>query len=719
MPAPTRLLVVLLLLLALAACYSPVLDQSFISYDDLGYVSENPMVKAGLTFKGLRWAFTAGEQSNWHPLTWLSHMLDCQLYGQRAGLHKLTSVILHAGNTLLVLAVLRRMTGSFWRSFLVAALFGLHPLRVQSVAWVSERKDVLSAFVGLLALWAYAGYTQRLALERYLLTAGLYVLSLLAKPMLVTLPFLLLLLDVWPLCRWRSRAVVVAEKPGPESAASPRPSYSAGRLILEKLPLLVLSIASSVVTFLVQHATGAVSDIEHVTLWGRVANSVWAYGAYLVTAAWPAHLTFFYPYEPHLAAWRVAIAAAALLGITVLALALAQRAARPWLAIGWLWYLGTLVPVIGIVQVGGQSMADRYTYIPMIGIAVMLAWSLPARWGGAPRSAGLLAAGVAAVLAVLGWRTYVEAGYWKDDRTLFARAVVATPDNYMAWINHGGVLGMDRRFEAAAEAFRNAVKFAPDYSKSHYNYGWALAALNKFPEAEAEYRESLRLSPGRTDARANLAAVLAATGRRDEALKELREAFLRDPNHAGAAAALAMHLIDRGLIPEAVPVLERAAALDPASADLRNNLAAALDQTGRGLRAIAEYQRAIAMQPENPGYHENFGNVLLRMNRFPEADEQFAQAQRRGARSVALCRKRAAALVPQGRLVAAAEQVAQACAIEPANHELRALLGGLLAQAGRYADAERELREALRLKPGFAPAEQALERLHKATGNTP
>lgn len=714
-PALPRLAVALLLVLAVGACYAQVVDHQFISYDDLGYVSENPQVRAGLTARGVAWAFKSGEMSNWHPLTWLSHMLDWQLYGPRAGLHKLTSVALHAGNALLLLAVLRRMTGSFWRSALVAGVFALHPLRVQSVAWVSERKDVLSIFFGLLALWAYAGYADVPKARRYLLVCLLFALSLLAKPMLVTLPFLLLLIDVWPLGRASGAAWGRAEEGEDLSGAAvpdARPRFGWARLVAEKVPLLGLSIASSVITFIVQDVSGAVATTEKVPLAGRLANATWAYVAYLVTTVWPRGLTFFYPYDPKLPLATVAGAAAALVALTALALAL--RRGRPWVGVGWFWYLGTLVPVIGIVQVGGQSMADRYTYFPVIGVTIALVWSMPGRWGRSAAGRAALGAAGVALLGVLAWRTWVEVGYWKDDRTLFARAVEATPDNYMAWINHGGVLGMSGQTQAAADAFRRAVALAPEYSKAHYNLGWTLAGLNRPAEAEACYREALRINPFYTDARANLAAVLNTQGRRDEALKELREAVRREPGHNVAVRALAMNLIDHRLIEEAIPMLERAVALEPTSAELRNNLATALDHAGQSVRAVEQFEKAVALDPRNPGHRENLGNVLLRLNRFGQAADQFAQAQALGARSVGLHRKLAAALVPLNRLGPAADQIAQACRLEPENHELRTLLGGLLAQQGRLPEARRELEEALRLKPDFEPAQRTLQRIQAA-----
>jgi len=364
------------LAVATVAVYWPVGGYDFTNFDDPGYVSENPHVLAGLTWEGVRWAFTNAQEANWHPLTWLSHMLDCQLFGPSAGRHHLVNVGLHALSILLLFLVLARMTGRRWPSAMVAALFALHPLHVESVAWISERKDVLSALFWMLTMGAYVLYAERPSVIRYLPVFVFLALGLMAKPMLVTLPFVLLLLDFWPLGRLKGAAATGKE-------ASGFPWRRAGRLVLEKAPLLVLAAAASGVAYLVQQKIGAMEFGARVPWTGRLANAVMAYVTYLVKAVWPGGLAVFYPYDEHLPAWEVGLASAALAAVTALVVWQGRR--RPYLAVGWFWYVGTLVPVIGLVQVGGHAMADRYTYIPLIGIFVAAAWGaadLTAAWPG-------------------------------------------------------------------------------------------------------------------------------------------------------------------------------------------------------------------------------------------------------------------------------------------------------------------------------------------------
>jgi tetratricopeptide (TPR) repeat protein len=440
-----------LALLTLAA-YLPALHNGFVNLDDGLYVTGNPQVQKGITRAGGAWALTANVANNWHPLTLLSHQLDCQLFGLNPAGHHATSLLLHLVNTLLLFAVLRGMTGAVWRSAAVAALFAVHPAHVESVAWVAERKDVLSAFFWILAMAAWTGYARRPSLGRYLLVALMMILGLMAKPMVVTLPFALLLLDVWPLDRrglgWQ-------------------------RLIAEKLPLLALSAAASLVTLRYQRTSLAPLDLVPWSL--RLANAAVSYAAYLGKLLLPRNLAVFYPIPLAIPAWQVAAAAALLAALTALAVWKARRA--PWLLVGWLWFLGTLVPVIGLVQVGRQAMADRYTYLPSIGLFVAVVWGIA--WGIAAlareRRAILFTAAAAAILA-LAAGTWMQAGYWRDSVALYRHALAATRGNYVA----------------------------------HVGLAKALTARRDWTGAEEQYRAALALRPGLTEARAGLAAVLRA-----------------------------------------------------------------------------------------------------------------------------------------------------------------------------------------------------------------
>ena len=416
------------------AAWLPALRNGFINLDDPYYVTANPQVLPGITRAGLAWAMTANVASNWHPLTLLSHMLDCQLYGLHPTGHHATSLLLHLANVLLLFAVLRGMTGAAGRSAAVAALFAVHPLHVESVAWVAERKDVLSALFWILAMGAWARYARAPSLGRYLLVFLLMALGLTAKPMVVTLPFALLLLDVWPLDRlglgWK-------------------------RLAVEKLPLLALSAASSLITLRYQETSLVPLGVVPWRL--RAANALVSYAAYLGKLFLPRHLAVFYPIQPAIPAWEVAGAAVLLIAITVLAIWRARR--EPWLLVGWLWFLGTLVPVIGLVQVGRQAMADRYTYIPSIGLFLAVVWSL-AELGRAHRAALATAAGI--VILALAATTRVQIGYWSDGATLFRHALAATDDgNYLAHIGLGKALMGEKDWDGAAAQFRAVLARYP------------------------------------------------------------------------------------------------------------------------------------------------------------------------------------------------------------------------------------------------------------------
>lgn len=437
---PVLLAAALALLILLA--FLPVLGNGFVNLDDGHYVTRNFWVRKGLTRGGLAWIWTANVANNWHPLTVLSHMLDCQIFGLVPAGHHLTSLFLHLANVLLLFEVLRRMTGAVWRSAAVAALFGVHPLHVESVAWVAERKDVLSAFFWILAMGAYARYALRPSLGRYLLVALAMALGLMAKPMVVTLPFVLLLLDVWPLGRLRFE---------------PGWGRRLARLAVEKLPLLGLSAAASLVTL--QYQTTSLVDLEVVPWKLRLANAAVSYAAYLGKLLLPRNLAVFYPLPLEIPAWKAAGAAALIAVLTALAVWRARKA--PWLLVGWLWFLGTLVPVIGLVQVGRQAMADRYTYLPSIGLFLAACWGLAELAGDrAGRRAVLAAASVMAILA-LAAATRAQVRHWSDSVALFQHALEVTEDNYVAHIGLAKALATERDWAGAAEHYRAALALRP------------------------------------------------------------------------------------------------------------------------------------------------------------------------------------------------------------------------------------------------------------------
>lgn len=478
----SKYLIILFLIVVPLAVYWQTGSHEFVNYDDPGYVVENPHVNTGLTGDNIRWAFTAISNSNWHPLTWLSHMLDCQLYGLTPKGHHLTSVFLHIVNAVLLFVLFRRMTGAQWQSAFVAALFALHPLHVESVAWVAERKDVLSASFFMLTLLAYTRYAERPTLGRYLPVFFSFVLGLMAKPMLVTLPFILLLLDYWPLGRSQAKPAGL-------------------RLVLEKIPLFVLSIASSIITIYAQNTEGAISSMEAIPFVSRLANTVLAYAGYIEKTVWPARLIVLYPLTDQMPVWKVA--GAILLLVCVSAIVFRQARRFPFLPVGWLWFLGMLVPVIGLVQVGSQSMADRYTYLPLIGLFIMIAWGgaeLLEKWR--HRRIALFASAVT-IIMLLSSVTWLQIRHWKNSVELLSHALKFTSNAFL-YNNLGLALASQGKLDEAIIQYTKALQLNPNDDFAHYNLGLAFAKQGKLSEAVYHYSESLRINPGDSETRALL-----------------------------------------------------------------------------------------------------------------------------------------------------------------------------------------------------------------------
>ncbi|HEV8132234.1 MAG TPA: tetratricopeptide repeat protein [Acidobacteriota bacterium] len=516
-----------MLLLVGAAAFWPILNNGFIEYDDDLYVTQNRHVQAGPTGDTLKWAFTTTEGANWHPLTWISHALDCRFFGLNPKGHHLTNLLFHLANTLLLFVALSSMTGSLWRSAFVAALFAVHPLHVESVAWVAERKDVLSTLFWILTLAAYNHYVRQPSTARYLLVVLTFVMGLMAKPMLVTLPLVLLLLDFWPLRRMsqpRLQTAGVTESPA--------------KLVAEKLPLCCISIASSIITYLAQRKEGAVGSLEQLPLSERFGNALVSYVQYIQKAVWPSRLAVFYPHPASsLPIWQVAGSFLLLAAITALVFYSARR--QPYLVTGWFWFLGTLVPVLGLIQVGQQAMADRYTYVPLIGLFIAVAWGVPELLAEFRQRKLLL--GIAAVLVVLALATvtHVQAGYWRDTLMLFDHAIQVVPSNYLAHNNLGVVLHRLGYLDAAISEFSASLRIKPgyrlardNYAKAHYNLGVVLALEGKVDQAIVHYSEALRIEPRYSKAHLQLGEAMAKQGRMDEAWKEYEILKTLDPRLA-------------------------------------------------------------------------------------------------------------------------------------------------------------------------------------------
>jgi tetratricopeptide (TPR) repeat protein len=521
--AATRTSLAAALALLTAVLYLPAVGYEFVDLDDSEYVYENPRVLAGVSAAGTRWALTTHPAANWHPLTWLTPQHDAALFGVEPAGHHATSILLHAVNAALLLLLLDALTGATWASAAAAALFAVHPLRVESVAWVAERKDVLSALVGLLALLAWVAWTRRGGTLRYLAATALYALGLTAKPMLVTLPFVLLLLDLWPLRRLARRADL-----------APR--------LREKAPWLALAAVSAWVTHAAQAAGGAKAAAAAYPWPDRLANAALAIVAYLRDLVWPARLAAFYPH-PNSVGGQPPYPAAALAGL-VLALAsawaLSQWRRRPWLAVGWFAFLGMLVPVLGFVQVGSQARADRYTYLPAIGIGIAVVWSVRELVGARPRRRALAAAATLAVLAGLAVATRAQLAHWRDTGTLYRRALAVTEKNFLAWNNYG-LWHLERRRDptTALDCFRRAAEAKGDYPEAWYNAGLALNRMGEHGRAVTAYQVALRMAPASADAWTNLGSSYRVLGRRAEALDAYRRALAVDPGHPATLEGLA------------------------------------------------------------------------------------------------------------------------------------------------------------------------------------
>jgi protein O-mannosyl-transferase len=553
------------LALALAAltvaAFWQVTRCGFVNFDDDRYVTENAHVRAGLALDGVRWAWTTFDNANWHPLTWMSHMLDVSLFGLDAGAHHGVSLLLHALASLLLFGALARMTRAPGRSAVVAGLFAVHPLHVESVAWISERKDVLSGLFAMLTLWAYAGWARRRTPWRYALVLACFALGLAAKSMLVTLPFVLLLLDCWPLRRMAGVPAAGLAPEGAGRAIAPAPAMSFVALLLEKAPLLALSAFVSVVTLVAQRSGGAAPTVAMLGVGSRVGNALLSAVAYLGKTFWPARLCFFYPYRDTLPV-ALCVAAAALL-LLVTALAAWQWRARPWLGVGWLWFAGMLVPVIGLVQVGEQAMADRYMYLPSVGLFILLVW------GGAELARRLrlresaTAAIAAAVLVALALTTRTQVRTWTDSTSLFEHALAVTRRNATAEMNYGVTLLRLGRLPEARRQLDAAVADAPRWGEAIGNRGVAKEAAGQTASAIADYQAAVRLEAGYAPAHRRLAEALFRAGRYDEALAEFDAGVSCDPSDADLREGRGATLATLKRYPEAEAELRRALELRP------------------------------------------------------------------------------------------------------------------------------------------------------------
>lgn len=615
-------LISIFLVVAVLAVYWPVCKYEFLKYDDDKYVTDNRYVKPGLSWQSVRWAFTNGHASNWHPLTWLSHMLDCELFYLEAGAHHLTNVLFHTANTLLLFIVLTRMTGGLWASGFVAAVFGLHPLHVESVAWVAERKDVLSTFFWLLTMLAYVRYAEKPKLARYLLTLVFLALGLMAKPMLVTLPFVLLLLDYWPLKRMQFRKVVGGDDLQKGDARC-RPVWF---LVLEKVPFLAFAAISSFVTFIVQRKGGAMPGMEALSISSRVDNAIVSYVTYIAKMIWPSRLGVLYPHPVGGLPMTRVIGCAALLVLVTICFVLLARWRR-YAAAGWFWYVGTLVPVIGLVQVGVQTRADRYTYVPLTGLFIIIAWGLPELFGRWRYRRVVLAVLAGVVLAGAIVATSIQLRYWQNSIALFGHTLDVTKNNWIMHGNYATVLTAAGEEEKAIEQFNRALKIKPDSAEVHINLGNLLRDTGRLDDAINHYRKAIKLEPGLSEGHYNLAVALVKQQEFDEAISEYREAWRLDKWNLDALSNLA-YLLDekKGQVDEAIKLYKQVIELEPGNIIAHGRLGLALAKVNRIDEAIEEFRIVLKARPDDVEMHRNVGILLERQNKIDEAIEHYRRA---------------------------------------------------------------------------------------------
>jgi tetratricopeptide (TPR) repeat protein len=636
-----ELIVFTVLSLLVLAIYWQTTNFGFINLDDNQYVYENPAVRSGLSWESVKWALVAFHSANWHPLTWISHILDTRFFGLNAGGHHATNIIFHLINSSLAFAVFRKMTGCFWKSALVAALFAVHPAHVESVAWVSERKDVLSTMFWLLTMFAYIRYAEvssprsqdpgetglnddetpgekndeekvgtwdlRLGSKLYVLTLVLFALGLMAKPMLVTLPFVLLLMDFWSLERLKTLKDLPA-------------------LLIEKIPFFVLSAVSAYLTILAQRTVGAVETLEFLPFGTRALNAVLAYAKYIVMLFYPSELALWYPYDRSFPAWQIGGAVFLLLGMTAFCLWQIRR--RKYLLMGWLWFLGTLVPVIGIVQVGSQSLADRYTYIPYFGLFIMLVWGI----GDLLKSKKAFFAVFAVAIIVFAGLSFRQTSFWKNNETLYRHTLTVTKDNFLISHNLCYTLTLENRLDEAEPLCRTSIALNPNFFEAHNTLGILQLKRGQNSEAEQSFQEVVRLAPGYALANANLSVAQALLGKPVEAEASLEKAVRLSGNSVppevwiNALNDLAIAYTAQGNYEKAAENLARILAIDFNNAPARGNLALTFYRLKRYDEAQKLIESAIQLNPNEAVAYNIYGLIMLEQNRLTEAAGLFEKA---------------------------------------------------------------------------------------------
>ena len=653
-------------------------------YDDCEYVTNNEQVQSGLSLKSFMWCFKAST-ANWHPVTWLSHLVDYELFGLNASGHHLANLFFHITNTLLLFCLLRCLTGSLWASAFTALLFGIHPLHVESVAWVAERKDVLSTFFFFLTILVYLHYTRKTEIRRYIPVVVLFVLGLMTKPMVVTLPFVLLLLDYWPLERCSIRS------------------------LLEKIPLLILTIISCVVTFIVQHNIGATGLMEDIPFKYRLANAISAYVGYIIKLLLPVNLTALYPHPgSNISLTSVVISLLILLSISSAVICAARK--RKYLVTGWLWYIGTLVPVIGLVQVGSQSMADRYTYIPSIGLFIILTWGLSEISGSGFFKKAILTAcaGVAIVLLVI--CTRIQVGYWKNNIVLFSHALEVTENNPLAYYNIANEYQSRKNFDQALTYYYKALEVDADYADTYHNLGLIHKQEGKIEESIEYYYEALRCSPDNTDTLLCLGAAYLELGDSDQAIEMFSQILAIEPKNIDARSNLGVTMIKMSRTDKAIEYFNEILSIDPENSEAYNNLGKLFAEMGNLSLAISNYKIGLEFDDNFAPLHSNLGMALYVQGRMDEATVHLYKAIKLDPQPMPkVLNILGISLSRQGKFQQAAIELQKYLQIKPDDPVAHNELGVVLANMHQVDPAIEHFSEALRLKPDFEFARENLQ----------
>ena len=692
----------LLLMVTTLVVFWPTSRFDFINFDDNIYISENPHVRSGLTWNNIQWALSAELTSDsshadlWIPVTFFSHILTAELFGMNPSAHHLVNVALHILNTVLLFWVLRRMTRDLWPSAFVAALFAIHPLHVESVAWVTERKDVLSMLFFLLTIGAYVRYIEQPHFSRYFPIICLFALGLMAKPMLVTLPIVLLLLDYWPLGRIPLHDFKLS-------------GYfkGMGRLVWEKLPLFFLSAAFSVMTVISAQRAGATRSFEMLPLWTRIVNAFISYATYIRKMIWPTDLAVFYPYQvDSLSMWQVSVVGLLLLAAT--SAFIGWREKRPYWVTGWFLYLVTLLPVIGLVQAGRQAMADRYTYIPLIGVFIMLAWGIPDFVKNWRYRKILLPLAAALVLPALMICTRVQLSHWRNSITIFEHAIEVTNDNFTAHNNLGIALAADGRIEAAIAHYSEAIRINPTDERGHNNLGVAFIKQGKFEEAQSHYLEAMRLKPNYVEAYNNMAIALEKQGKIEEASEYFKETLRINPSYVSAVTGLGNLYFNAGKTQDAIEQYIHAIEITPNNADAHFNIGIALSRQRKNEEAIRHYNQAIQLKPDYADAHFNLGGLLGLQGNLQDAITQFSAFVRMKPGDAQGHYILGYALVKQGQIEEGIIHYTESLLINPSNPVAHNALGVAYNDIGKSTDAIREFEMALNLNPEFLDAQKNL-----------